>query len=263
MKSNFEERKQNRLAAYEHLAGKAANDSDAAYNKAHEIGSYIPMGQPILVGHHSEKRHRRDIEKIDNNMRRSIEADKKQKYYQGRAEALLSNTAISSDDPNALDKLQEKLDNLKGLQELMKDANKIIRHKKHAPAEKVGQLVEMGLTEERATKLMNAGNFGGPGFPSFRITNNGANIRRIEERVKHLQRMQAIPPSDEIINGVRMVVNQEDNRIQLFFPGKPADEIRTKLKSNGFRWAPSVGAWMRHLSNNAIYYAKQILQEVK
>jgi hypothetical protein len=33
----------------------------------------IPMGQPILVGHHSERRHRRDLERHDRNIRKAIE----------------------------------------------------------------------------------------------------------------------------------------------------------------------------------------------
>ncbi|HMJ04529.1 MAG TPA: DUF3560 domain-containing protein [Conexibacter sp.] len=43
--------------------------ADAAFGRAHEIADGIPMGQPILVGHHSERRARRDRERIDAGMR--------------------------------------------------------------------------------------------------------------------------------------------------------------------------------------------------
>ena len=43
------------------------------------------MGQPILVGHHSERRHRRDLDRIDSHMRKSIEEDKKADYFSNRA----------------------------------------------------------------------------------------------------------------------------------------------------------------------------------
>ncbi|WP_132290495.1 DUF3560 domain-containing protein [Kribbella sp. VKM Ac-2568] len=35
-----------------------------------QISDHIPLGQPILVGHHSERRHRRDIERMDRLMQR-------------------------------------------------------------------------------------------------------------------------------------------------------------------------------------------------
>lgn len=68
-------------------ATKAVNESSSQYQRAHEIGSHIPFGQPILVGHHSEGRHRRDLDKIDNAMRKSCEAQDKAEHYEQRAEA--------------------------------------------------------------------------------------------------------------------------------------------------------------------------------
>ena len=50
-------------------------------------------------------------------------------------------------------------------------------------------------------------------------------------------------------------MNREDNRLQVFFDGKPDEATRTELKISGFRWAPSVGAWQRQLTKNAIYAA--------
>lgn len=57
-----------RLARAEQLRGQAGRNevkADAALARADGIGSLIPMGQPILVGHHSERRHRRDLARID------------------------------------------------------------------------------------------------------------------------------------------------------------------------------------------------------
>lgn len=191
-------------------------------------------------------------------MRKSVEADKKQKYYIGRAESLLSNTSISADDPNAIDKLREKLERLGGLQELMKDCNAIIRSRRNA-SDKITKLMALGMKEGTAVKLLDTTNFGGPGFPRFSLTNNNATIRATKERIAVLEKVQAIGDQEEEINGVRYVVSQADNRVQLFFPGKPSEEVRAMLKGAGFRWAPSVGAWMRQISNGAIYRAKEIL----
>jgi hypothetical protein len=63
--------------------------SDKHYNVAKYILSYIPMGQPVLVGHHSEARHRRDLEKVENNMDKFCDALDKSKYYEQKREAAL------------------------------------------------------------------------------------------------------------------------------------------------------------------------------
>ena len=107
--TDFEEKKQRKIARAQELAAKAEKESEQRYNAAKQISSFIPFGQPILVGHHSEGRHRRDLNRIDTNMRKSIEADGKAKYYNDKAERLENNNTISSDDPEALTKLRSKL----------------------------------------------------------------------------------------------------------------------------------------------------------
>jgi len=55
------------------------------------------------------------------------------------------------------------------------------------------------------------------------------------------------------INGEEAKVkrDREDMRLRLIFDGKPEDGTRDILKGNGFRWAPSEGAWQRLLNDNA------------
>lgn len=62
------------------------------------------------------------------------------------------------------------------------------------------------------------------------------------------------------INGetAQVARNKEDMRLQLIFSGKPSDATRGILKSNGFRWAPSCGAWQRLLNENAEWALKRI-----
>src|SRR5439155_16633940 len=76
--------------------------------ESHDIASRRPFGQPILVGHHSERAHRNDI------ARQHRKDDKARELWQeaeqaGRAaQAAAENRSISSDDPNAVDALQAK-----------------------------------------------------------------------------------------------------------------------------------------------------------
>ena len=72
-----------RMAGY---ATNAAARSDAAYERARQIGDRIPFGQPILVGHHSERGHRADLRRIDRAMRTSVEEAAKAGHYERRAE---------------------------------------------------------------------------------------------------------------------------------------------------------------------------------
>ena len=68
-------------------AGHAATAAETAWQQARSVADMIPPGQPILVGHHSEARHRRDLARIDRSMRRSIDADEASKSYSRRAAA--------------------------------------------------------------------------------------------------------------------------------------------------------------------------------
>jgi hypothetical protein len=70
--NSYEQRQVDRRQRLEDAARKANAEAARRLDTAHEIGSHIPFGQPIMVGHHSEKRHRGDIERIDNNMRKGV-----------------------------------------------------------------------------------------------------------------------------------------------------------------------------------------------
>ena len=77
-----------------------------------ESRSGIPLGQPILVGHHSERRHRRHLERIENTVRRGYEALEKAQELESRADAAESRTAIDSDNPEAVRLIEEKIKKL-------------------------------------------------------------------------------------------------------------------------------------------------------
>ena len=55
MRSDFYERKEARAERYQNLSEKAKKESESRYNQANKLSNMIPFGQPILVGHHSEK----------------------------------------------------------------------------------------------------------------------------------------------------------------------------------------------------------------
>lgn len=166
---------------------------------------------------------------------------------------------ISSDDPQALAKLEAKLEKLEKHQELMKAANAAIRMKDKEKGDK--RLAELGYTPEEIAELRAPDFAGRIGYPAYALQNNNANIRRIRERVEELKKRQAEPaPEGWEFDGGQVVVNTDENRLQIIFDGKPDADLRAELKSNGFRWAPSQGAWQRQLTDNAFRAARRIKQ---
>ena len=95
-------------------------------------------------------------------------------------------------------------------------------------------------------------------YPTWALSNNNAEIRRVKERIASLTRQKEDSYTGWDFDGGRVKANTADNRLQIFFDDKPDEETRAALKSNGFRWAPSVGAWQRQLNDNAIYAADRL-----
>ena len=108
-REDYQERKENRIERLEARAASAAQASTDAFSRSAAITGSIPPGQPVLADHYSAGGHRRALSRADQLMRASVEADKKAGYYAGRAASAACNTAISSDDPDAVDKLEAKL----------------------------------------------------------------------------------------------------------------------------------------------------------
>jgi hypothetical protein len=69
---------------------------------------------------------------------------------------------------------------------------------------------------------------------------------------------QDIEEKEYEYNGITVIQNIELNRLQLIFEGKPSDEVREILKSNGFKWSPKNTAWQRQLTQNALYTFNRI-----
>lgn len=92
------ERAEARAERFEERSGRAMSNSAAAFDRADQVASMIPMGQPILVGHHSEKRHRRDADRIHRAMSQGVSEQRRGEYWRGRADAA-RRTAEGTSDP--------------------------------------------------------------------------------------------------------------------------------------------------------------------
>ena len=98
------------------------------------------------------------------------------KHIQGLLDKIRSvgTGGISSDDPQAVEKLEAKLAALEKNQEMMKAANAAIRMKD--PAKGDAKLAELGYTPEDIAKLRAPDFCGRIGYPAYALQNNNANM---------------------------------------------------------------------------------------
>jgi hypothetical protein len=174
--------------------------------------------------------------------------------------ACLSNAAKSAASVAPLERLREKLAKCEREQVRMKAANAAIRKHAKAGAEaQVFALVALGFSEGNARDLLKPDFAGRIGFADFETRNNGAEIRRLEARIAQVERAKATPSVEtEGSNGCRLEDAPGENRIRVFFPGKPDLATRDRLKAAGFRWTPTLGCWQAYRSSNTIAIATAI-----
>lgn len=247
----YEQQQEAKRLHYQNKALQAEQKSINFYQASNDAVAGIPPGQPVLVGHHSEKRHRRALSQSWDKMGKSVEAANQAKYYEDKA-AAVGTGGISSDDPQAISKLEQQLNERSQRQELMKAANKLIKK-----GDRDG-LLKLGYSQEEVEGLFLPDCWGDIGYPRCKLTNNNASIKRLKKRIDELIARESFEIAEFSHDGLTILHNSNINRILLFFDNKPSKEFRQLLKSNGFKWSPKNNAWQRHLNNSGIYHSNYI-----
>jgi len=250
--NDYERKQEQRRQRLAERAQRKDAEARAARARSDEILSIIPPGQPVLVGHHSEKRHRRDLAKSDRAMRRSIDAAQEAADLRGQA-AAVGHAGISSDDPDAITKLQAQLDQAEAEQARMTTLNKLLRK-----GDRAG-LAAMGYNESWIDRAMQPDDLGHIGYAPYQLANNGANIRRLKARIAALPQIAEQESAFEEIASDGWRIYAEDNRLCIAFAERTSKELYAKLRSHGFVWSPSRNAFVRKFSNQAIHWARHIV----
>lgn len=252
---DYAEKMEARKARLEARLARLNAAADAQWRKGdmREEVSGIPFGQPILVGHHSEGKHRRAIARAQRACERACELMEQAKRVENQL-AGVGAGGISADDPEAIAKLKAKAAALEEQIANENAWNKAIR------AGRFEELPEKVAAEAKA--MIDRWPYMARKF--FHVENRRAKLKAARDRIAILERAAARAPAAPIEreDGVRVVENAEANRVQVFFPGKPDADVRAIMKGRGFRWAPSEGAWQRQLNNAGIYAAKAALAEI-
>ena len=85
--STLFDRREQRAGRFSDYSDRRAVESEQALAHVDSLASAVPLGQPIPVGHHSERRARRHAQKIESGMKRAVMLFERAEYWEQRAQA--------------------------------------------------------------------------------------------------------------------------------------------------------------------------------
>lgn len=254
--ADYEERKQAKIDRLQERAQKAREQGAQMQDEllhGHDFAYWTQPTHNTSAGRAFERQR----ERVRSRFEKGMEVIQTATDYEDRAEAMATNHAISSDDPEAIAKLQAKIDELEKGNEVIKDFNKYWRkHRtaegwtckaypeeteefKKAVSEEIAYLQESrGWTLEEIQSLTRL--FG----------TDTAEIRRCRERIEEIQSRAELV--GWMFDGGEVIANKSEDRYQIIFDEIPDEETRTALKKSGFKWSRKNGAWQRMLNKNTL-----------
>lgn len=187
--------RERRLRRAERLRGwseKRLNKSAESFEGARRAVDGIEPGQPILVGHHSERRHRAALDRHDSRMRQGFEHLEKGNQMASRAAEIerQAEHAIYSDDDDAVERLRERIAGLEAERDRVKAINATIR--KHGLAGLTSVLTPPATQDEAKDLAQLAAlcpwhDVAKRGYPSYKLQNLSGNIARQRARLEQLE----------------------------------------------------------------------------
>jgi hypothetical protein len=119
---NSQQRAINKAEKLEGYANNAEQRSTLYYEASQEGREFLSLGEPIKIGHHSERRHRKLIERNWERMGKSVSEGEKAKEYERRAEYWKNKAnKIDLSMPDSLEYFEFKLHQAKQNHKFLKD----------------------------------------------------------------------------------------------------------------------------------------------
>ena len=241
------ERLERRAERRDEWAHKADIRSGAAFERGHQATAGIPPGQPILIGHHSEKRHRRALARQDAGLRNGFEEKDKASHHRSKASGLRHQlaTTIYSDDPDAVEALRAKVEKLETQRERARKVNAAWRKAKKPDADdaegwqKVAAILGVDLATLTEARKNQAADFlpRGP-YPPYVLQNLGSRIKAAKERIRTIEYRQQKADQAEAAGGV-LIDHHTGNAkgwSTVTFAERPDRSTIDGLKAAGYRW---------------------------
>lgn len=258
LKNEYPQNYEREKEKIDYLQEKYARKLADAINRMNKIDCYVPSMMITGAGNYPVHKARKQDEMRMNFWKENGDLFGGDNYIMSKIESILTNKTIYSNDEFALEKLNEKLQELEQRQKHMKEANAYYRKNKTLKGFK-------DFTDEQAESLESdiENTWYKKPYADFQLTNNNATIKSVKDRIEKLTQLKENTSEYERLDGLEIKENKELMRIQLLFEERPTSEIITILKSNGFKWAPSQKAWQRQLTENGIRSTKQIIKLLK
>lgn len=226
-----------------------AEGREAKYRERRQAAENTPLppgGEPIKIGHHSEKRHRKAFRDFEGRMRKAMEHADMAQHHEQKAAGLESQLerSIFSDDDDAIEALEAKAQGCDAKAERENAINKAWRKHKGDEAALFAAWRALGLPDAMCRNLAeNAKQYSwtmskGPCDSSYAR----AEARRCRERIKQIKVRQERADEADAAGGVLVEAKPEwQGYCRVTFAEKPEREIINALKAAGFRWG--AGHW--------------------
>ena len=185
-------------------------------------------------------------------------AEKKLNEVARNPDRFYSDQAIKSTDKNAIEKLNQKIEQLEAEKDFIKRSEKAC--KEYQKTKDFSVFEKYNIPQKEAEEYVEQ--IERHGLPLIKgISSISAEIRRVKERITLLEKSKASEDENFDIENGRILVNKEAQRVQIFFDNIPDANTRDALKKRAFKWAPSAKAWQRTLTGNAIDAVKYLIKD--
>ena len=185
-------------------------------------------------------------------------AEKKLNEVARNPDRFYSDQAIKSTDKNAIEKLNQKIEQLEAEKDFIKRSEKAC--KEYQKTKDFSVFEKYNIPQKEAKEYVEQ--IERHGLPLIKgISSISAEIRRVKERIALLEKSKESEDENFDIENGRILVNKEAQRVQIFFDNIPDANTRDALKKRAFKWAPSAKAWQRTLTGNAIDAVKYLIKD--